>query len=76
MTLTQQEAIAEIIRERHRQDEKWDVVDLHGSPKLLAILVEEVGEVAKAICEKDTSSLRDELIQVAAVRVKWLERGL
>lgn len=38
----------------------------------LAILVEEVGEVARAMCEG--KGLRDELIQVAAVAVAWVER--
>lgn len=33
----------------------------------LAVLIEEVGEVARAICEKDTKNLREELIQVSAV---------
>lgn len=36
------------------------------------ILVEEVGEVSKAILESDPG-LEDELIQVAAVAVAWLE---
>lgn len=39
----------------------------------LPILTEEVGEVAKAICEKDADQLQTELIQVAAVAVAWLE---
>jgi NTP pyrophosphatase (non-canonical NTP hydrolase) len=38
----------------------------------LAILVEKVGEVARAMCEG--KGLRDELIQVAAVAVAWVER--
>lgn len=40
----------------------------------LAILIEEVGEVGKAINEHDRIELRKELIQVAAVAVRWLER--
>lgn len=46
----------------------------------LAVLVEEVGEVARAILEKqglanDThdKNLRKELVQVAAVCVAWIE---
>jgi phosphoribosyl-ATP pyrophosphohydrolase len=39
----------------------------------LAILVEEVGEVAHAINEGDTSNLAEELAQVAAVATLWLE---
>jgi NTP pyrophosphatase (non-canonical NTP hydrolase) len=36
-------------------------------------LTEEVGEVAKGIQEKDITNLRYELIQVAAVAVRWIE---
>ena len=39
----------------------------------LAILVEEVGEVARAICDRDPEHMREELIQVAAVAVAWVE---
>jgi len=37
------------------------------------VLSEEVGEVAKAIQERDWTNLRDELTQCAAVCVAWLE---
>ena len=39
----------------------------------MAILTEEVGEVARAALEHDTDGLRLELVQVAAVAVAWLE---
>ena len=39
----------------------------------LAILVEEVGEVARAICDRDPEHMREELVQVAAVAVAWVE---
>lgn len=45
----------------------------------LAVLAEEFGEVARAVCElqpgdtETRSRLRDELIQVAAVAVAWVE---
>lgn len=38
----------------------------------LAILVEEVGEVAQAVLQ-GRPELRDELVQVAAVTLAWLE---
>jgi NTP pyrophosphatase (non-canonical NTP hydrolase) len=38
------------------------------------VLNEEVGEVARAILESDNDNLREELIQVAAVCVAWVER--
>lgn len=48
-------------------------------PERLAVLVEEVGEVARAILEgADRSNLRTELIQAAAVCVSWvvaIDRG-
>lgn len=39
--------------------------------EFLTVLVEEVGEVAKALLEGN--NLEEELIQVAAVCVRWLE---
>lgn len=57
----------------------------HNDPRWLPILVEEVGEVAREICDHgyDRTHLRDELIQVAAMAQAWadaigsgaLERG-
>lgn len=38
-----------------------------------AVLAEECGEVARAVLDSDPESLRNELIQVAAVAVAWLE---
>ena len=37
------------------------------------ILGEAVGEVARAVPEQDLANLKEELIQVAAVCVAWLE---
>lgn len=42
-------------------------------PAKLAVLAEEFGEVARAVCECDMKNLREELIQVAAVAVAWAE---
>lgn len=39
----------------------------------MSVLTEEVGEVARAINEHDAKNLREELIQVAAVAVRWIE---
>jgi len=62
-------ALDEVWVERERQDalHPYDVSD----EVMLAVLVEEVGEVAKAITEG--AGLRDEVVQVAAVAIKWLE---
>jgi NTP pyrophosphatase (non-canonical NTP hydrolase) len=67
-----------IIAERKRQDDTWGVQD-HPAPIWLAILTEEVGEVAKIIlcmhCQEELpEELKDELTQVAAVAVAWLEK--
>lgn len=39
----------------------------------VAVLTEEVGEVARAVLDKDPANLRDELVQVAAVAIAILE---
>lgn len=58
------------MKERVRQDY------LHPNNKkdeYLAIIIEEVGEVARAIQIRDKANLKEEIIQVAAVAVRWLE---
>lgn len=46
----------------------WD------DPEWLPILVEEVGEVARALCEREPRErLREELLQVAAVACAWAD---
>jgi NTP pyrophosphatase (non-canonical NTP hydrolase) len=41
------------------------------SAEFLAVLIEEVGEVGKAL--QGDGDLKEELIQVASVVVRWLE---
>lgn len=76
------DALADIINERWRQfnlinskPDRWDCADPEvSSDRKLAILVEEVGEVAKAMIEGERpEDLRTELIHVAAVAVAWSE---
>lgn len=65
------EKILQAIREeRARQNERWGV---KGHPRFMwnAILVEEIGEVSKALLTQ--GDLESELVQVAAVAVAWLE---
>lgn len=59
-----------IYKERVKQDIKHP-----NFPKDLRmeVLVEEVGEVAKDLQEKNAENLKYELIQVAAVAVRWIE---
>lgn len=68
-----------ILLERKRQDLKWGP-QTHWNSIWNSILGEEVGEVAKevntqAFDQKDfkIDHLKNELIQVAAVAVAWLE---
>lgn len=70
-----------ITEERERQTEQWGDQWATGriEPAIkLAILAEEVGEVAKEVLDApktkpETERLRLELVQVAAVATAWLE---
>jgi NTP pyrophosphatase (non-canonical NTP hydrolase) len=63
-------SIQYIREERRRQDEKWGVQN-HDNLYWLGILVEEVGELSKAIIEGKMT--HRELTQVAAVALAWME---
>jgi len=74
---TQLRIIHDILDERDRQDVKWGEQN-HDDYRWLAILTEEVGELAQAALHdefggKHAGTLRKELIQAAAVCVSWLE---
>ncbi len=72
---TIQEAIRLVVAERKAQDKKWGR-EFHGRPdeRWLAILAEEFGELAQAFLqEKPNKDIEEELVQVAAVAVSWLE---
>ena len=60
--------------ERNQQDYKWGhPLDRKDAP-WLPILGEEYGEVCRAcLGNDDAGNLRDELVQVAAVAIAWLE---
>jgi NTP pyrophosphatase (non-canonical NTP hydrolase) len=58
--------------ELERQERKWGEQN-HSQADWFVILGEEVGEVARAIFEKQTDNYREELIQVAAVCMAALE---
>ena len=58
--------------ERDYQDAKWGENRNLEDTYWLSILVEEVGEAAKAILQV-TPNLEEELIQIMAVAVAWLE---
>ena len=64
-----------IREEREAQDKKWGR-NFEGRPdeKWLAILMEEVGEIAKGTLEGDPDfSIEKEIVQCAAVCISWLE---
>jgi hypothetical protein len=79
--VTRSEVYALIDAERARQAARWNVHHAHGwgdcsssrvAPTVKAVvLAEECGEVARAVL--DGNGLREELVQVAAVAIAWLE---
>lgn len=62
-----------IDKERMRQDLRFGRITKRMLETILPVLVEEVGEVGKALLNNDFDNLEVELVQVAAVCVKWLE---
>ncbi len=65
----------EIGNERARQDKKWghDNILNRSAETGFRVLGEEVGEVARAINDRDLENCRHELIQVAAVAVAMIQ---
>jgi NTP pyrophosphatase (non-canonical NTP hydrolase) len=62
--------MAAIFTERYRQN------ILHPGNTLedmLPVLIEEIGEVGRALQNEDRVNLEEELVHVAAVCVRWLE---
>lgn len=66
------DVLDDILVERRAQDEKWGEQN-HDPAWWMVILMEEVGEVARAIFEGDEVGYVAELVQVAAVAVAALE---
>ena len=64
--------LEEIGDERLRQDRKWGEQN-HDLALWMVILMEEVGEAAKAVFEKSAQEYRGELIQIAAVAASAVE---
>lgn len=65
-----------VMRERLRQDQVYGTRSIRtlGPLEALAVLTEEVGEVARHIMEKDLQQTRKELVQVAACAVAMAAR--
>jgi len=66
-------AISKIKDERDRQDAKWGAHRKMNDFSWLTVIIEEIGEVARAILQNRNDDVYMELIQVAAVAVAWLE---
>ena len=67
--------LTSIVRERQRQDKLWGKPNDrdYSHERWLMVLVEEVGEVAKSIQDGEVENLKEELTQVAAVAIAFLE---
>lgn len=70
--LARQQTMQAILDERVRQNNKWGEQN-HDASLWMLIALEEIGEVAKTILEKDPIEYRKELIQATAVMFQWLE---
>lgn len=83
--MTSAEAFRLILAERARQQRMWGGEHSWGAGDCssdgvavtvkVAVLAEEVGEVARVVLDgpAKSSALREELVQVAAVALAWLE---
>ena len=72
-----EDVLNQIRAERERQNKKWGEQN-HDDYRWLAILTEEVGELAQAILHDEfggshAGTAKTELVHVAAVAVQWLE---
>jgi NTP pyrophosphatase (non-canonical NTP hydrolase) len=67
--------INDVLGERARQDALYGPPALRGysADRWLRVLMEEVGEVARALENEDPENLMTELTQVAAVAVAMIE---
>lgn len=68
--------LQDVLAERQRQDGKWGGrpgIDRFDDHTYAAVLTEEVGEACAAWLECNPKSLREELVQVAAVALAWIE---
>lgn len=75
--ITNIQAVVDVVAERERQDTLWGIQN-HAPQQWLHVLVEEVGEVAKAINDshfggEPWTEYRTEMVQVAAVALAAIE---
>jgi NTP pyrophosphatase (non-canonical NTP hydrolase) len=67
--------MSKVRKERNTQDKKWGSNRVLTIEALLAILGEELGEVAEAVAEEDAQNLHEELIQAGAIAILMLENN-
>jgi NTP pyrophosphatase (non-canonical NTP hydrolase) len=59
---------------RNIADQQWGANTIGlDNPLSAAILLEEAGEVARAVLEQDSESVLQELVDLAQVAVAWIE---
>jgi NTP pyrophosphatase (non-canonical NTP hydrolase) len=68
--------LQQVLNERIRQDEKWGTHRDMSHFEWMAVIIEELGEVGRAMLTADHVKVLDELIQVTAVAVAWCENIL
>lgn len=75
-----EDALTWIREERRRQLMKWGMRGQEMTDEtFLKVLMEEVGEVARAMLENDPKNMREEIIQVAAVcaaKIQQIDTGI
>ena len=60
------------LRKKSDNEDVEIIANLIDQTEFLTVLVEEIGEVARAL--QGEGNLKDELVQVASVCTRWLER--
>jgi NTP pyrophosphatase (non-canonical NTP hydrolase) len=65
--------VDELAAERRRQIEKWGDHRMMANWSWMPVIIEEIGEVAKAMLQGDLPKVHHELVHVGAVAVAWLE---
>lgn len=72
-TKQQRHIFQRILEERQRQTKKWGDQSGHPDGVWSLILTEEVGEWAQAVLSGDIRHACEEMLQIVAVGVQWLE---
>ena len=71
--ISRADVLEKVLAERERQDNLWGAQVGHSDEWWNVIATEENGELARAIYEKDTQHMFEEIIQACAVYFAWAE---